>query len=463
MDFRLRAIYLLLPLALLSGCRHNAVQREQLEADLLWQENRIYELEAQLRDARRVLDGQGDAACPPSSGGLPSFLDRSTGSSTFRDAPVVTLPGTISGPTPGNEFAPHVELPGTPSGTAPPPRSTPVLSPPDATRPEGAPGRGIVPMPPATETSPMPPPMSGVSPVPMSGASFGGPAASSSSRFAAPTRPVESVPFRAMSSPKFRAPNARGGTSAPAPGTPSVEAAIRRTVPEAAPTTPPQAGPPPADQNIAAITLHRRTGGWNADGKPGDEGITVVVEPRNARGQLIPTSGAVSIALIDPEIPGDGGRYARLDFTAEDAQALQRSSNVSGGGEMQIEVPWPDAPPAHAKLRVFVRFTTADGRKLQADREVTVDLRGSTRQALATPPGGESTDPREPGMLPGAETSAGTGPLYIPPPPIPQGETIVGPVLMGPTLIAPAEVPAEGTPVEAVPATADAPGAWKRR
>jgi len=273
-----------------------------------------------------------------------------------------------------------------------------------------------------------------------------------------------------MSSPKFRAPGGRSASPPPAATAtaPAVEAAIRQAVPgtEAPPAE--AASPPPADQNIAAITLHRRTGGWNADGQPGDEGITVVVEPRNARGQLIPASGALAIALIDPAIPGDGGRYARLDFTADDAEALQRSSNVSGAGEMQIEVPWPDAPPAHAKLRVFVRLTTADGRKLQADRELTVDLRGVTRQALTTPTGGEPLDPREPGMLPDAETSAASSPLYVPAPPIPPGETIVGPVLMGPTLIAPAEVPAAGTPVDgvpatAIPATADAPGAWKRR
>ena len=305
--------------------------------------------------------------------------------------------------------------------------------------------------------------MSGATSGPMSGASLGQSSAAPSSRFAAPTKPAESVPFRTMSSPKFRSPGGRSGSPAPEASSALIDSAVRAAIPGN--ETPPAAAPapPPADVTIAAVTLHRRTGGWNADGKPGDEGITVVVEPRNARGQLVPATGAVSIALIDPAINGEGGRYARLDFTAEDAQAMQRSSNVSGSGEMQIDVPWPDAPPAHAKLRIFVRLTTDDGRKLQADREVTVDLRGVTRQALSAPPG-EPIDPREPAMLPDAGTSADSTPLYVPPPPIPQGETIVGPVLMGPTLIAPADVPEAGLPAEAVPTTADGtPGAWKRR
>jgi hypothetical protein len=481
MDFRLPAIFALVALLLASGCRQNAAQREVVERELRWQEDRIYELEAQLEDARRSLErgGTTGTACPPSSSGISNLLNRSNSSPTYRDElresnsrPNVS-PGSSSGgsssgsPSLGgsaeNDFAPRVELPPMPTGgAAPPARSVPVISPPDANRPEGLPGRGTIPMPPATETTPLPMPMNLT--VPMPGATSGDPAASPSSRFAAPAKPPESVPFRTMSSPKFRSPNARSGTPAPA-ATPPGEASIRALLPgNNPPAGAPAPQPPPADLNIAAVTLHRRTGGWNADGKPGDEGVTVVVEPRNARGQLVPAAGAVSIALIDPAIPGDGGRYARLDFTADDAQAMQRSSNVSGNGEMQIDVPWPDAPPAHAKLRIFVRLTTDDGRKLQADREVTVDLRGTTRQALSAP-----GDPREPGMLPAADSSAESTTLFVPPPPIPQGEMVVGPVLMGPTLIAPAEVPPAGSlqpgmPAEAVPATADGtPGAWKRR
>jgi|GEM_PF-562788 len=481
MDFRLRAIFALFALLLASGCRQNAAQRELVERELRWQEDRIYELEAQLEDSRRALETRGTtgAACPPTSSGISNLLNRSNGSPTFRDElrelhlqPGVTLGpsgGSSSGgsstgvmplgPSADNEFAPRVELPPMPTGGAvPPARSVPVISPPDPTRPEGLPGRGTLPIPPATESAPLPVPMNRT--VPMPGAASGDPAASSSSRFAAPTKPPESVPFRTMSSPKFRNPGTRSGPAAPA-ATPPDEAPIRAILPG---NDAPAAAPPPADLNIEAVTLHRRTGGWNVDGKPGDEGITVIVEPRNARGQLVPAAGPVSIALIDPAIPGDGGRYARLDFTAEDAQAMQRSSNVSGNGEMQIEVPWPDAPPAHAKLRIFVRLTTADGRRMQVDREVTVDLRGTTRQALSTP-----GDPREPGMLPDAGSSAESTTLFVPPPPIPQGETVVGPVLMGPTLIAPADVPPAGPlppgmPAEAVPTTADGtPGAWKRR
>ena len=62
-----------------------------------------------------------------------------------------------------------------------------------------------------------------------------------------------------------------------------------------------------------------------------------------------------------------------------------------------FELPWPDAPPVHAQLKMFVRVVTADGTKLEADRDLVVDLTGSaadTRRA----PGARATS----GIVPAA-------------------------------------------------------------
>jgi hypothetical protein len=121
------------------------------------------------------------------------------------------------------------------------------------------------------------------------------------------------------------------------------------------------------------------------DGQPGDDGLVVVFTPRNQSGQFVPKAGAVSIVVLDPSRQGDLARIARWDFDrAAVEQFLQNSGDAQG---IKLELPWPAAPPASPKLHVFARYETADGRKLQADREITVAAPGQiiTRSAGWTP------------------------------------------------------------------------------
>ena len=47
---------------------------------------------------------------------------------------------------------------------------------------------------------------------------------------------------------------------------------------------------------------------------------------------------------------------------------------------IKLEVPWPAAAPTSNRLKLFVRYETADGRRLQADRDVFITPPG---QALS--------------------------------------------------------------------------------
>src|SRR5436853_6112373 len=53
---------------------------------------------------------------------------------------------------------------------------------------------------------------------------------------------------------------------------------------------------------------------------------------------------------------------------------------ASSGREIKLEVPWPASAPAASRLKLFVRYETSDGRRLQADREIFVTPPG---QALS--------------------------------------------------------------------------------
>src|SRR5262245_47376368 len=329
MDFRRPLIFCIAVAAASSGCRQNHAARELLERELRLQEDRIYQLEAELEDAHRALTEMRE--CPDGRG---SIRDGSAGT-TF--VPSVTLPPSSPekparpvGPPSHPEFTPpSVELPApssTAPGPAPPFPGPPAVVPPNPTVPEGPPGR--------TAPSSMP----GTSP-----------AAPSEPGTGAATPGSTSPPLlKPMSSPRFLSPSAKPKSAFDTAGAP------------AAPVTKLPSIKPAADTRIKSVTIGRGTRGINLDNQSGDDGVLVVLEARNARGETVSPAAETSLVLIDPAVPGDGGRYARWDFTRDDADALFRPANSEATAGSYFELPWPESPPAHSRLKLFVRMTTDD-------------------------------------------------------------------------------------------------------
>ncbi len=114
----------------------------------------------------------------------------------------------------------------------------------------------------------------------------------------------------------------------------------------------------------------RLTGGLNRGSNPGDEGIMVAFEPRDAQGRLVKAPGAVSVVVLDPALEGEAGRIARWDFELDEVPAHFR--NTAFGRGLQFELPWPTEPPKNRDLRLFVRFITPEGRKITAETPITV-------------------------------------------------------------------------------------------
>jgi hypothetical protein len=142
----------------------------------------------------------------------------------------------------------------------------------------------------------------------------------------------------------------------------------------------------PVDSSrTAQITLNPAlTAGYAAAGSPGQQGVVVVIEPRDARGRLLDAPADIQVVALDPALTGQEARVARWDVTAAEAAA-----RIDGGPErgIHLRLPWPDRTPAHNKLHLFVRYLTSDGRRLQADGLVEVAL-------PAAGPGGWTPAPR---------------------------------------------------------------------
>lgn len=136
----------------------------------------------------------------------------------------------------------------------------------------------------------------------------------------------------------------------------------------------------PLDEVVRQITLNRKlTGGHNVDGQSGDEGVMVVVEPLNAGGDLVEVPGQISIVVLDPAVEGEAARVARWDFDSlEAAEHLKRTPLGDG---LHFDLRWPHSPPTHRVLNLYVRYTTADGRRLQVEKQIEVDPPGGADSA----------------------------------------------------------------------------------
>jgi hypothetical protein len=127
-------------------------------------------------------------------------------------------------------------------------------------------------------------------------------------------------------------------------------------------------------RRVSKIVLNPTlTGGYNGGGRSGDAGVMLVIEPRDAQGRYVDAPADVSVVVIDPAVEGEAARVARWDLAAADVALLFRQTALGRG--IELEMPWPDAPPAHTDLHLFVRYTTSDGRRLEASQPIKIDLR----------------------------------------------------------------------------------------
>jgi hypothetical protein len=157
------------------------------------------------------------------------------------------------------------------------------------------------------------------------------------------------------------------------------------------------------DGTVTQISLNRKlTGGHNADDLPGDDGVTVVVEPLDAAGQLLEVPGEVSVVVLDPAQEGEAARVARWDFTAEEAAEHLKRTPLGDG--LHFDLRWPHGAPVNRMLNLYVRYKTSEGKQLQVEKQIEVNPPGSTG-APDTAPAWTKTDK----PYPGGEEEASSG------------------------------------------------------
>lgn len=165
------------------------------------------------------------------------------------------------------------------------------------------------------------------------------------------------------------------------------------------PTEPVRAGPSllePDDPRITHIHVDPlQTGGSDFDQRPGDDGIFLVLQPRNRSDRFVPLAGPITVVALDYSRREAGAepRFAKWDLTAQQVDnALQNNSTQKG---IYLRLPWAEETPTSSKLMVAVRYSTADGRKLDASRDIFVTLPGQFSQRWTPRSSADSNEERQ--------------------------------------------------------------------
>jgi hypothetical protein len=157
---------------------------------------------------------------------------------------------------------------------------------------------------------------------------------------------------------------------------------------------------------VKEISLARGTGGVFGEGPTGDDGLMVVVVPRDEDGAAVKIPARLEIAAWEISPAGLKTPIGNWSVPPEKVRPAWRSGFVSTG--YFIAVPWQSYPSSE-RVRIAVRLTTLDGRAFEADKDINVKLGG----------GGSRVNPPGPAQVPATPQVGPRLPLF--PDPLPPG------------------------------------------
>ncbi len=104
----------------------------------------------------------------------------------------------------------------------------------------------------------------------------------------------------------------------------------------------------------ARIEVDKLSGGYDADGKPGDDGLAVYLRVYDQTGDAIKAAGEIEIQLWDLEAGPDQLLVGHYIFDVEHAMKNWYGKFMTY--HYALKCPWRQSPPAHAEITVKARF-----------------------------------------------------------------------------------------------------------
>jgi hypothetical protein len=125
------------------------------------------------------------------------------------------------------------------------------------------------------------------------------------------------------------------------------------------------------------------TGGLDEDGRPGDELLSLVLEPFDADGGTLKLPGNLAVEISDPAADDESEIVGEWAFSAEDVRKAWHAGFIVTGFKFRLPLA---ASLQHETLVVHARLSTTDGRVFDATETVKVRVPSTDATLAASNP-----------------------------------------------------------------------------
>lgn len=122
------------------------------------------------------------------------------------------------------------------------------------------------------------------------------------------------------------------------------------------------------------IELDKMSGGYDTDGKPGDDGVALFIRPVDRDGDAIKAAGSLKVTLLDLLAPSNQNVLAEYHYDVQATRKLWYGRMWTY--HFTVRCPWPPSgPPAHSELTAHIVFTDLlTGRSLTAQQTFKITI-----------------------------------------------------------------------------------------
>lgn len=121
------------------------------------------------------------------------------------------------------------------------------------------------------------------------------------------------------------------------------------------------------------LVIDKLSGGYDVDGKPGDDGVVVYLQPVDAAGDVLKVAGEIRIQLYDLAAPPGRNLLGEYVIPVEQARDLWYGKLLTY--HYAVRCPWLHGPPQNPEVTIratFIDYLTQ--RVISAQRTCTVRL-----------------------------------------------------------------------------------------
>jgi len=117
---------------------------------------------------------------------------------------------------------------------------------------------------------------------------------------------------------------------------------------------------------------------YDANGDGVSEGLTLVVEPRDADERLVAVAGDLVVTVYEPPQHAQQTNLGQplAQWTIPAAEAMRHFRRTSRARGLHFVLPWPAAAPRSRQVRVVTQLTRFDGSQLEAEAVTSVRSAG---------------------------------------------------------------------------------------